>query len=94
MVVINFEEQIQPGSFEYALHHLISDRLGLTPFDDLYCNAGKTGGRPAYDPAILLKISLFAYFKGITSVTAPLTPSTLASGNASIASRLSACAGE
>lgn len=67
MVVINFEEQIQPGTFEYALHHLISDRLDLTPFDDLYCNDGKAGGRPAYDPAILLKIILFAYSKGITS---------------------------
>ncbi|MCY0963777.1 transposase, partial [Parathalassolituus penaei] len=67
MVVINFEEQIQPGTFEYALHHLISDRLDLTLFDDLYCNDGKAGGRPAYDPAILLKIILFAYSKGITS---------------------------
>ena len=36
MVVINFEEHIQPGTFEYALHHLISDRLYLTPFDELY----------------------------------------------------------
>lgn len=44
MVVINFEEQIRPGTFEYDLHHLISDRLDLTPFDDLYCNDGKTVG--------------------------------------------------
>lgn len=65
MVVINFEEQIQPGSFEYALHHLISDRLGLTPFDDLYCNAGKTGGRPAYDPAILLKSACLPISKAL-----------------------------
>ena len=48
MVVINFEEQIQPGTFEYALHHLISDRLDLTPFDELYTNDGKACGRPAY----------------------------------------------
>ena len=66
MIVINFEEQIQPGTFEYALHYLISDRLDLTPFDELYSNDGKTGGRPAYDPVILLKIILFAYSKGIT----------------------------
>ncbi len=52
MVVINFEEQIQPGTFEYALHHLISDRLDLTPFDELYTNDGKAGGRPAYDSAL------------------------------------------
>ncbi len=43
MVVINFEEQIQPGTFEYALHYLISDRLDLTPFDELYSNDGKAG---------------------------------------------------
>ena len=67
MIVINFEEQIQPGTFEYALHYLISDRLDLTPFDELYSNDGKTGGRPAYDPAILLKVIVFAYSKGITS---------------------------
>ncbi len=35
-VVINFEEQIQPETFEYTLHHLISNRLDLTPFDEWY----------------------------------------------------------
>ena len=53
MVVINFEEQIQPGTFEYALHHLVSDRLDLVPFDELYRNDGKTDGRPDYDQTIL-----------------------------------------
>ncbi len=67
MVVINFEEQIQPGTFEYALHHLISDRLDLTPFDELYIQGGKAGDRPANTPAILLKIILFVYSRGITS---------------------------
>ena len=65
MVVINYEDQIQPGTFEYALHHLINSRLDLTVFDPNYQN--EDGGRPAYDPAILLKIILFAYSKGITS---------------------------
>ena len=65
MVVINFEEQIQPGTFEYALHHLINDRLDLSIFYSKYNN--DSGGRIAYDPAILLKIILFAYSKGITS---------------------------
>ncbi len=32
MVVTNFEEHIQPDTFEYVLHHLISDRLDLTPY--------------------------------------------------------------
>jgi transposase len=65
MVVINYQDQLQPGTFEYALHHLISDKLDLSIFYPRYQN--DDGGRPAYDPAILLKIILFAYSKGITS---------------------------
>lgn len=65
MVVINFEEQLQPGTFEYAIHRLITDKLDLSIFYPEYRNDAV--GRPAYDPAILLKIILFAYSKGITS---------------------------
>lgn len=65
MVVINFEDQIQPGTFEHAIHYLIDQRLDLSVFDPKYQN--DHGGRKAYDPAILLKIILFAYAKGITS---------------------------
>lgn len=65
MVVINFEAQLQPNTFEYTLHHLIDNRINLYAFYDKYKNDG--GGRSAYDPAILLKIILFAYSKGITS---------------------------
>ncbi len=53
MVVINFEEQIQPGTFEYAVYHLICHRLDISAFHAKYTN--DTGGRSAYDPAILLK---------------------------------------
>lgn len=65
MVVVNFQDQIQPGTFEYALHFLIEQKLDLSVFDPEYHN--DDNGRPAYDPAILLKIILFAYSKGITS---------------------------
>ena len=65
MVVINYQDQLQAGTFEYALHHLIESKLDLTIFYPAYDN--DEGGRPAYDPAILLKIILFAYSKGITS---------------------------
>ncbi len=65
MVVINFEEQLQPNTFEYTLHQLIDNHIDLTAFYDKYSN--DAGGRSAYDPAILLKIILFAYSKGITS---------------------------
>tara|TARA_R110002167_G_scaffold20378_4_gene74544 strand:- start:3601 stop:3921 length:321 start_codon:yes stop_codon:yes gene_type:complete len=32
MVVINYQDQLQPGSFEYALHYLISEKLNLSAF--------------------------------------------------------------
>lgn len=65
MVVINFEDQIQPGTFEFALHHLIENHIDLSAFHDFYNN--DHSGRAAYDPAILLKIILFAYSKGVRS---------------------------
>ena len=65
IVVVNFEDQLHPGTFEHTIHHLIDDRLDLTVFYPKYKN--DEGGRPAYDPSILLKIVLFAYSKGITS---------------------------
>lgn len=65
MVVINFADQLQSGTFEYALAYLIDRKIDLSLFDEGVCNDG--GGRRAYDPSILLKIILFAYSKGITS---------------------------
>ncbi len=65
MVVINYSDQLQAGTFEFAINHIIDHKLDLTVFHPRYQN--DDGGRPAYDPAILLKIILFAYSKGITS---------------------------
>ena len=65
MVVINYLDQLTPGSFEHALHYLIEDKLDLSIFYQSYSN--DDGGRPAYDPANLLKIILFAYSRGIRS---------------------------
>ena len=65
MVVINYQDQLQAGTFEHAIHYLVDNKLDLSIFDDLFKN--EETGRPAYDPAILLKIILFAYSKGITS---------------------------
>lgn len=65
MVVINYRDQLQPGTFEYAIHYLIEHKLDLAIFFPDYKN--DEGGRRAYDPAILLSIILFAYSKGITS---------------------------
>lgn len=65
MLVINLEEQLQPGTFEWTIHHLINDHIDLSVFFDDYNN--DTTGRPAYDPALLLKIVLFAYSKKVIS---------------------------
>ena len=65
MVVVNYKDQLQPGIFEHAIHYLIDNKLDLSIFYPRYKNDDE--GRPAYDPAILLKIILFAYSKGITS---------------------------
>ena len=63
MVVINYQDQLQPGTFEHAVHYLIEHKLDLSIFYPKYRN--EDTGRLAYDPAILLKIILFAYSKGI-----------------------------
>jgi len=65
MIVINFLDQLQPGTFEHAIHYLIENRLDLSVFETGYQN--EYTGRSAYDPALLLKVVLFAYSKGITS---------------------------
>jgi len=65
MIVINFLDQLQPGTFEHALYTLVEDELDLSVYFPYYKN--EDTGRPAYDPAILIKIILFAYSKGITS---------------------------
>ena len=65
MVVINFQDQLQAGTFEHALHYLVTQKLDLSIFDKAFKNDHE--GRPAYDPSILLKVILFAYSKGITS---------------------------
>ena len=65
MIPISFERQILPGSFEYTLSYLVDHELDLTIFERRYCN--DETGAPAYDPALLLKIVLYAYSRGITS---------------------------
>lgn len=64
-IPIYFDKQILPGTFEHTLHYLIDNEIDLSIFDTRYQNDDT--GAPAYDPAILLKIILYAYSKGITS---------------------------
>jgi len=65
LIPVYFADQILPGTFEYALNPIIDQELDLSIFLDRYKN--DQCGAPAFDPAILLKIILFAYSHGITS---------------------------
>jgi transposase len=65
LLAVSFEQQILPGTFEYTLHQMIEEHIDLSVFDTQYRN--DETGAPAYDPAILLKIILYAYSKGVTS---------------------------
>jgi len=38
MVVINYQEQLQPGTFEHAVHYLIEHKLDLSVFQPRYRN--------------------------------------------------------
>jgi transposase len=62
-VPVVFEEQIQPGTFEFALAHLVDDELDLTPLDAKFRN--DASGASAYDPRIMLKIVLLGYSRGL-----------------------------
>jgi transposase len=65
LLPVSFHKQIQPGTFEYTLSYLIDNKVELSCFEELFSN--DETGAPAYDPAILLKIILFAYSRGIVS---------------------------
>ena len=65
LIPIAFSQQILPGTFEYTLNYLIDKEFDLSVFEKRYHN--DETGAPAYDPAILLKIVLYAYSRGMTS---------------------------
>jgi transposase len=64
-IPVSFRDQILTGSFEYTLNEIVEKHLDLTPFEDRYANDDT--GRLAYDPAVLLKVVLYGYYKGIVS---------------------------
>ena len=65
LVPVSFERQILPGTFEYTLNRLVDEEIDLSVFEARYRN--DEVGAPAYDPAILLKVILYAYARGVTS---------------------------
>jgi len=64
-IPIQFDKQIQPDSFEYALNYIVDHKLDVTAFEDRFKN--DEGGAPAYDPKIMLKVVIYAYARGVLS---------------------------
>ncbi len=65
LLPVNLEEQLIPGTLEFAIHTLVETRMDMSIFDDRYNN--DETGRLAYDPKILLKAVLLGYSRGIIS---------------------------
>src|SRR5512136_3248275 len=65
MIPISLEDQLIPGTLEFAIHTLVEDRMDLSVFEDRYNN--DETGRWAYDPKVLLKVVLFSYSRGLIS---------------------------
>lgn len=62
-IPIDFSQQITSGTFEYALAHIVDNRLDLSGFDKWYSNDKK--GAAAFPPSVMLKIILFGYSRGL-----------------------------
>jgi len=65
LLPVSLEDQLMPGTLEFAIHTLVEKRLDLSIFDGKYRN--DETGRAAYDPKILLKVVLIAYSRGLIS---------------------------
>jgi transposase len=62
---VDLAQQLLPGTFEHALNHLLDHAIDLSSFDARFRNDAT--GATAYPPAMLLKVVLFAYSRGIVS---------------------------
>ena len=65
LLPVDLARQLLPGTFEHALNHLLDGPIDLSSFDARFRN--DETGAPAYPPALLLKVVLFAYSQGIVS---------------------------
>ena len=65
MVPVSLEKQLMPGTLEYAIHHVLEERLDLKSFDERYSN--DETGRKAIAPKVLIKIVLFGYSRDMIS---------------------------
>lgn len=62
---VDLARQLIPGTFEHAVHHLLSGPIDLTHFDARFRNDAT--GAPAFPPAVLLQVVLCAYARGVVS---------------------------
>jgi len=62
---VDLSRQLIPGTFEHAVHHLLTHAIDLSAFDARFQN--DETGAPAYPPAMLLQVILVAYAHGVIS---------------------------
>jgi len=65
LIPVCLDEQLMPGTLEFAIHTLVQTRIDTSIFDQRYNN--DETGREAYDPKILLKVVLLGYSRGLIS---------------------------
>lgn len=65
LLPVDLRQQLPPGTFEHALDYLLDHLIDLQAFDLAFDN--DLIGAPAYPPAMLLKVVLFAYSRGLVS---------------------------
>ncbi|WP_019139443.1 IS1182 family transposase [Noviherbaspirillum massiliense] len=65
LLPVDLSRQLVPGSFVHTLNHLLDGEIDLSHFDARFINDDT--GAPAYPPAMLLKVILYAYSQGIVS---------------------------
>jgi transposase len=71
MIPVGFDQQVIPGSFEHALCYLVDHEIDFAGLEARHRN--DTSGAPAFAPAVLLKIVLLAYSRGLISSRAIAT---------------------
>jgi transposase len=64
-IPVSLENQLLPGTWEFAIHVLVERRLDIAIFGSRYKN--DESGCPAYDPKIRRKVILVAYARGMIS---------------------------
>ncbi len=65
LLPVSLEEQLMPGTLEFALHTLVETRMDMSRFAERFCN--DETGHTAYNPKILLKVVLLGYARGMIS---------------------------